>query len=109
MVITKTLPSEAAKVLDKGVRKMTPRIMTWYQYGEAALHYMQQVKGGDCVCVWGGGGRGVHTGNTPYYDLVPARGQGLHCTTSAGEEGGGGEPRGGGGARGVMGEEGKHR
>lgn len=42
MVITKTLPSEAAKVLDKGVRKMTPRIMTWYQYGEAVLHYMQQ-------------------------------------------------------------------
>jgi hypothetical protein len=43
MVITKTLPSEAAKVLDKGVRKMTPRIMTWYQYGEAVLHYMQEV------------------------------------------------------------------
>lgn len=41
---TQTLPSEAAKVLDKGVRKMTPRIMTWYQYGEAALHYMQQVR-----------------------------------------------------------------
>jgi hypothetical protein len=44
MVITKTLPSEAAKVLDKGVRKMTPRIMTWYQYGEAVLHYMQEVR-----------------------------------------------------------------
>jgi hypothetical protein len=44
MVITKTLPSEAAKVLDKGVRKMTPGIMTWYQYGEAVLHYMQQVR-----------------------------------------------------------------
>lgn len=41
MVITKTLPSEAAKVLDKGVRKMTPRIMTWTQYAEAAVHYVQ--------------------------------------------------------------------
>jgi hypothetical protein len=55
MVITKTLPSEAAAVLEKGVRKMTPRIMTWGQYGEAALNYLQQV----CwlVCVgwcWGG-------------------------------------------------------
>jgi hypothetical protein len=44
MVITKTLPSEAAAVLDKGVRKMTPRIMTWAQYAEAAMHYMQQVR-----------------------------------------------------------------
>jgi hypothetical protein len=42
MVITKTLPSEAAKVLDKGVRRMTPRIMTWMQYGEAAINYIQQ-------------------------------------------------------------------
>ncbi len=41
MVITKTLPSEAAKVLDKGVRKMTPRIMTWTQYAEAAVNYIQ--------------------------------------------------------------------
>lgn len=41
MVITKTLPSEAAKVLDKGVRKMTPRIMTWAQYAEAAVNYIQ--------------------------------------------------------------------
>ena len=41
MVITKTLPSEAAKVLDKGVRKMTPRIMTWTQYGEAAINFFQ--------------------------------------------------------------------
>lgn len=49
MVITKTLPSEAAKVLDKGVRKMTPRIMTWFQYAEAALHYMQQVRVYECV------------------------------------------------------------
>jgi hypothetical protein len=31
-------------VLDKGVRKMTPSIMTWFQYGEAALHYLQQVR-----------------------------------------------------------------
>lgn len=43
MVITKTLPSEAANVLEKGVRKVTPRIMTWGQYGEAALNYIQQV------------------------------------------------------------------
>jgi hypothetical protein len=42
MVITKTLPSEAAAVLDKGVRRMTPRVMTWGQYGEAVLHYSQQ-------------------------------------------------------------------
>lgn len=41
MVITKTLPSEAAKVLDKGVRKMTPQIMTWMQYAEAAVNYLQ--------------------------------------------------------------------
>lgn len=41
MVITKALPSEAAKVLDKGVRKMTPRIMTWGQYAAAAAHYAQ--------------------------------------------------------------------
>jgi 3-ketoacyl-CoA synthase len=41
MVITKTLPSEAAKVLDKGVRKMTPSIMTWGQYAEAAANYIQ--------------------------------------------------------------------
>lgn len=41
MVITKTLPSEAAKVLDKGVRKMTPAIMTWTQYAEAAANYIQ--------------------------------------------------------------------
>lgn len=43
MVITKTLPSEAANVLEKGVRKMTPRIMTWTQYLQAALHYTQQL------------------------------------------------------------------
>jgi len=42
MVITKTLPSEAANVLEKGVRKMTPRIMTWGQYAEAAVNYIQQ-------------------------------------------------------------------
>jgi len=42
MVITKTLPSEAAKVLDKGVRKMTPSIMTWAQYAEAAVNYVQE-------------------------------------------------------------------
>lgn len=42
MVITKTLPSEAANVLEKGVRKMTPRIMTWGQYAEAAVNYVQQ-------------------------------------------------------------------
>lgn len=41
MVITKTLPSEAASVLDKGVRKMTPSIMTWGQYAEAAVNYIQ--------------------------------------------------------------------
>eukprot|EP00882_Tetradesmus_deserticola_P028622 GHRQ01031890.1.p1 GENE.GHRQ01031890.1~~GHRQ01031890.1.p1 ORF type:complete len:263 (+),score=145.86 GHRQ01031890.1:146-934(+) len=41
MVITKTLPSEAANVLEKGVRKMTPRIMTWGQYAEAAVNYIQ--------------------------------------------------------------------
>jgi 3-ketoacyl-CoA synthase len=50
MVITKTLPSEAAAVLEKGVRKMTPRIMTWGQYTEAAVNYAQtyaaQVSGG---------------------------------------------------------------
>jgi 3-ketoacyl-CoA synthase len=50
MVITKTLPSEAAAVLEKGVRKMTPRIMTWGQYAEAAVNYAQtyaaQVSGG---------------------------------------------------------------
>jgi hypothetical protein len=40
-VITKTLPSEAANVLEKGVRKMTPRIMTWGQYAEAAVNYIQ--------------------------------------------------------------------
>ncbi|WIA33064.1 hypothetical protein OEZ86_006220 [Tetradesmus obliquus] len=42
MVITKTLPSEAANVLEKGVRRMTPRIMTWGQYAEAAVNYIQQ-------------------------------------------------------------------
>jgi 3-ketoacyl-CoA synthase len=41
MIITKTLPSEAANVLEKGVRKMTPRIMTWGQYAEAAVNYIQ--------------------------------------------------------------------
>ena len=41
MVITKTLPSEAANVLEKGVRKMTPKIMTWGQYVEAAANYIQ--------------------------------------------------------------------
>eukprot|EP00775_Hariotina_reticulata_P014384 gene14384-14486_t len=41
MVITKTLPSEAAAVLEKGVRKMTPRIMSWGQYAEAAANYIQ--------------------------------------------------------------------
>jgi 3-ketoacyl-CoA synthase len=40
-VITKTLPSEAANVLEKGVRKMTPRIMTWGQYAEAAVNFIQ--------------------------------------------------------------------
>jgi 3-ketoacyl-CoA synthase len=40
-VITKTLPSDAANVLEKGVRKMTPRIMTWGQYAEAAVNYIQ--------------------------------------------------------------------
>jgi 3-ketoacyl-CoA synthase len=40
-VITKTLPSEAANVLEKGVRTMTPRIMTWGQYAEAAVNYIQ--------------------------------------------------------------------
>jgi hypothetical protein len=85
MVITKTLPSEAAKVLDKGVRKMTPRIMTWYQYGEAALHYMQQVKGGDCV---GGGGGGFtqmkprimtwcQHGEAPLHYMQQVRGSGV--------------------------------
>jgi hypothetical protein len=43
MVITKTLPSEAANVLEKGVRKITPSIMTWGQYAEAAVNYIQQV------------------------------------------------------------------
>jgi hypothetical protein len=42
MVITKTLPSEAANVLEKGVRKITPSIMTWGQYAEAAVNYIQQ-------------------------------------------------------------------
>ncbi|WIA41915.1 hypothetical protein OEZ86_009230 [Tetradesmus obliquus] len=42
MVITKTLPSEAANVLEKGVRKITPSIMTWGQYAEAACNYIQQ-------------------------------------------------------------------
>jgi hypothetical protein len=42
MVITKTLPSEAANVLEKGVRKITPSIMTWSQYAEAAVNYIQQ-------------------------------------------------------------------
>lgn len=41
MVITKTLPSEAANALEKGVRKMTPKIMTWGQYAEAAVNYIQ--------------------------------------------------------------------
>jgi hypothetical protein len=41
MVITKTLPSEAAAVLEKGVRRMTPRIMSWTQYVEAAANYLQ--------------------------------------------------------------------
>jgi 3-ketoacyl-CoA synthase len=49
-IINKTLPSEAGNVLQKGVRKMTPRIMTWGQYAEAAVHYMQtaaaQMSGG---------------------------------------------------------------
>eukprot|EP00878_Enallax_costatus_P016474 GHUV01017280.1.p1 GENE.GHUV01017280.1~~GHUV01017280.1.p1 ORF type:complete len:377 (+),score=134.41 GHUV01017280.1:715-1845(+) len=40
-VITKTLPSEAANVLEKGVRKITPKIMTWGQYAEAAVNYIQ--------------------------------------------------------------------
>jgi hypothetical protein len=39
MVITKTLPSEAAVALEKGMRKMAPCIMTWGQYAEAAIHY----------------------------------------------------------------------
>ena len=42
MVITKTLPREAANVLEKGVRKITPRIMTWGQYAEAAVNYVHQ-------------------------------------------------------------------
>lgn len=42
MVLSKTLPSEAAVVLEKGVRKMTPKIMTWGQYTSAALNYIHQ-------------------------------------------------------------------
>lgn len=52
MVITKTLPSEAANVLEKGVRKITPRIMTWGQYAEAAVNYIQQ--GVAAVAGWKG-------------------------------------------------------
>jgi 3-ketoacyl-CoA synthase len=41
LVVTKTLPSEAAVALEKAMRKMAPRIMTWGQYAEAAVHYTQ--------------------------------------------------------------------
>ncbi|KAF6264149.1 FAE1/Type III polyketide synthase-like protein-domain-containing protein [Scenedesmus sp. NREL 46B-D3] len=41
LVVTKTLPSEAAAALEKAMRQMAPRIMTWGQYAEAAIHYIQ--------------------------------------------------------------------
>jgi len=39
MVITKTLPSEAANAMEKSLRMVTPHIMTWMQYMEAAFNY----------------------------------------------------------------------
>jgi 3-ketoacyl-CoA synthase len=41
LVVTKTLPSEAAAALEKAMRKIAPRIMTWGQYAQAAMHYTQ--------------------------------------------------------------------
>jgi hypothetical protein len=42
MVITKTLPSEAANVMERGLRRITPSIMTWTQYVEAAFTYLHR-------------------------------------------------------------------
>uniref|UniRef100_A0A383W0W2 3-ketoacyl-CoA synthase n=1 Tax=Tetradesmus obliquus TaxID=3088 RepID=A0A383W0W2_TETOB len=41
LVVTKTLPGEAAVALEKAMRKMAPKIMTWGQYAEAGIHYTQ--------------------------------------------------------------------
>jgi 3-ketoacyl-CoA synthase len=42
MHLTKDLPSEAARALEKAVRAITPKIMTWGQYGEAAANLVQK-------------------------------------------------------------------
>jgi len=42
MHLTKDLPSEAARALEKAVRAITPKIMTWGQYGEAAASLVRK-------------------------------------------------------------------
>jgi 3-ketoacyl-CoA synthase len=42
MHLTKDLPSEAARALEKAVRAITPKIMTWGQYAEAATALVQK-------------------------------------------------------------------
>ena len=63
MYLKKSIPAVAAQALELCLKQVTPRIMTWQQYGEAAYHlYQKNVLGREVRGVVDWGQRGARGG-----------------------------------------------